>query len=47
LFVLLILLAVTVRYSYLQLMNPGQEILEIFKEVFFIPADTEAARRSA
>lgn len=45
LFVLLILLAVTVRYSYLQLMNPRQEFLEIFKGVFFIPGDTEGSKK--
>jgi hypothetical protein len=45
LFVLLLLLAVTVRYSYLQLMNPRQEFLEVFKEVFFIPADTEGSKK--
>ncbi len=45
LFVLLILLAITVRYSYLQLMNPRQEFLEVFKEVFFIPADTEGSKK--
>jgi len=45
LFVLLMLLAITVRYSYLQLMNPRKEFVEIFQEVFFIPADTEGNKK--
>jgi predicted Zn finger-like uncharacterized protein len=45
LFVLLVLLVITIRYSYLQLMSPHQEFLEIFKEVFFIPADREGSKK--
>ena len=38
-FIVLFLLTVTVRYSYLQWKNPHQEFLDIFKQVFFVSSD--------
>lgn len=42
---LFLLLVVTVRYSYLQLLQPDQEFGEIIKKVFFLDSDPQGARK--
>jgi predicted Zn finger-like uncharacterized protein len=44
-FLLLLLLVITVRYSYLQLLEPDQEFGETVKKVFFLDSDPRGARK--
>lgn len=44
-FFLLLLLAVTVRYSYLQLLEPNKEFTEIAQNVFFLNSDSRGAKK--
>lgn len=45
LFILLVLLAVTVRYSYLQLQEPERDFREIIPQVFFLSADHRGSQK--
>ncbi len=42
---LFLLLVVTVRYSYLQLLQPDQEFGEIIRKVFFLDSDPRGAKK--
>jgi len=44
-FLLLLLLVVTVRYSYLQLRQPDQELDETLKKVFFLDSDPRGSEK--
>ncbi len=44
-FLLLLLLVITVRYSYLQLLEPDQEFGETVKKVFFLDSDPRGAKK--
>jgi predicted Zn finger-like uncharacterized protein len=44
-FFLLLLLAVTVRYSYLQLLEPNKEFTEIVQKVFFLNSDPRGTKK--
>lgn len=45
LFLLLVLLTVTIRYTYLQILTPDRDFLEVIKQVFFLPSDSKGNQK--